>query len=157
MRCAWFLLSCLGDSWGAVCYTWSHLKDWQLKQNKSLVLVLCTVLCVERKRRRKCIEFIPCHFYCTTSIWERERERYCLSEYFPTFYFILDLELVSIPILKQRSLILFVIYLFLLTVHESRIFHREFQSFFFFKIKSRLRDWVGWVKWFKIGYFRHFT
>ena len=130
MRCVWFLLSCLGDSWGIVCYIWSHLKDWQLKQNKSLVLVLCIVLCVERKIRRKCREFISCHFYSTSSIWERES--YCLSEYFPTFFFlVLDLELFYIPILRQRSLILFVIYLFLLTVHESKIFDHEFQSFIF--------------------------
>ena len=30
-------------------------------------------------------------------------------------------------------------------------------SWFYFLIKSRLRDWVGWVKWVKIGYFRHFA
>jgi hypothetical protein len=34
---------------------------------------------------------------------------------------------------------------------------REFQSFFFFLIKSGLKDWVGWVKWIKKGYFRHFA
>ena len=131
MRCTWFLLSCLGDSWGAVCYIWSHLKDWQLKQNKSLVLILCTMLCVERKRRRKCREFICCHFYSTSSIWERERATAWVN-IFLLFFFVLGLELVYMPILKQRSLILLLIYLFLLTVHESKIFGREFQSFFFF-------------------------
>ncbi len=29
--------------------------------------------------------------------------------------------------------------------------------FFFFYIKFGFRDWMGWVKWVKIGYFRHFA
>ncbi len=129
MRCAWFLLSCLGNFW-AECFDLIWWTTSSLNKNKSLVLILCTVSCVETKRRRKCREFIPYHFYCTTSVWERE----LLLEwkYFPTFYFVLDLELVSIPILKQRSYILFVIYLYLLTVHESRYLIVSFKGFFFF-------------------------